>query len=149
METLLGFFAGEGSGCVYRSLDEHGNPGEGELDLYNPDNTDSGALELRFEDEPYDLLPDYPGTAPFCPEFATASGIYALTGAAGADLQVREGGTGTEPPPPDQGGGQQGSGQQNAGNPAPKKPKRKCKKKLKKKGAAAAKKKCGKKKPKK
>ena len=46
------------------------------VDIYNPDNTPSGRTELRFEAEPLTLV----GGSPECPNDATLTGTYALTG---------------------------------------------------------------------
>jgi hypothetical protein len=121
--------------CLYRG--DSGNTGgttnELRADFYNPDNTGVGFTEIRFVDQPSELVSGDPNCS-FVPD-SELTVTYYLSGQGGTDLQVRN-----PPAPP-------------VSNPPSVTPAsgvaakaKKCKRKKGKKGAVTAKKKCKRKK---
>jgi hypothetical protein len=77
-----------------------GLDGTTEVSLFNPDNTDSGELEARFQVEPMECIADQSDDGCGSADNAFALGDYPLTAPGGGALQVRQGAPAATPPAP-------------------------------------------------
>jgi hypothetical protein len=94
-----------------------------QADLFNPDNTAGGTMEMRFQNEPLANLPVTAG----CPLTANLSAFYVVTGGAftpptGIKIQIREN------PPPGPGGGSAAAPAATLAQPSGASTQKKCKK---------------------